>query len=89
MKRRVVVALRPVSPVARLLSVGASLCRRMEAELEVLADPARPDWKELENRLTEGLSDYNEIQKISAEILKVTQHLDEKSLRWLEIQEEL
>jgi len=51
MKRRIVVALRPVSPVARLLSVGASLCRRMEAELEVLADPARPDWKELENRL--------------------------------------
>ncbi|MBI5330430.1 MAG: hypothetical protein HZB71_07445 [Betaproteobacteria bacterium] len=51
MKRRIVVALRPVSPVERLLSVGASLCRRMEAELEVLADPARPDWAELEVRL--------------------------------------
>ncbi|MDP2832344.1 MAG: hypothetical protein Q8Q28_03425 [Pseudomonadota bacterium] len=51
MKRRVVVALRPVSPVERLLSVGASLCRRMEAELEVLADPARPDWSEIEARL--------------------------------------
>jgi len=53
MKRRVVVALRPVSPVERLLSVGASLCRRMEAELEVLADPSRSDWAELEARLTE------------------------------------
>jgi hypothetical protein len=51
MKRRVVVALRPVSPVARLLSAGAALSRRMEAELEVLADPARPDWTELEARL--------------------------------------
>ncbi|HNQ05220.1 MAG TPA: hypothetical protein PKH69_11485 [Thiobacillaceae bacterium] len=51
MKRRVVVALRPVSPVERLLSVGASLCRRMDAELEVLADPRRPDWRDLETRL--------------------------------------
>jgi hypothetical protein len=51
MKRRVVVALRPVSPVDRLLSVGASLCRRMDAELEVLADPSRPDWQEIEARL--------------------------------------
>lgn len=52
MKRRVVVALRPVSPVERLLSVGAALCRRMEAELEVLADPTRPDWDDLEARLS-------------------------------------
>ena len=52
MKRRVVVALRPVSPVERLLSVGASLCRRMDAELEVLADPTRPDWADIESRLS-------------------------------------
>jgi hypothetical protein len=51
MKRRVLVALRPVSPVERLLSAGAALCRRMEAELEVLSDPTRPDWAELETRL--------------------------------------
>lgn len=51
MKRRVVVALRPVSPVERLLKVGAALCRRMEAELEVLADPSRSDWNEIEARL--------------------------------------
>ena len=51
MKRRVVVALRPVSPVERLLSVGAALCRRMDAELEVLADPTRPDWADIESRL--------------------------------------
>jgi hypothetical protein len=51
MKRRVVVALRPVSPVERLLSVGASLSRRMDAELEVLADPTRPDWNDIEARL--------------------------------------
>lgn len=53
MKRRVVVALRPVSPVERLLTVGASLCRRMDAELEVLADPTRPDWNDIEARLAD------------------------------------
>jgi hypothetical protein len=47
-KRRIVVALRPVSPVERLFKVGAALCRRMEAELEVLADPTRPDWNDIE-----------------------------------------
>lgn len=51
MQRRVVLALRPVSPVERLFFVGAALCRRLEADLEVLADPARPDWAELEARL--------------------------------------
>ena len=60
MKRRIVVALRPVSPVERLFKVGAALCRRMEAELEVLADPTRPDWAEIEARLAlleqEGVS---------------------------------
>lgn len=52
-KRRVLLALRLASPVERLFSVAASLCRRMEAELEVLADPARPDWAGIEARLAE------------------------------------
>lgn len=50
-KRRVLLALRLASPVDRLLTVAAGLCRRMEAELEVLADPGRPDWAEVESRL--------------------------------------
>ena len=49
--RRVLLALRLSSPVDRLFNVAASLCRRMEAELEVLADPARPDWTDIEARL--------------------------------------
>jgi hypothetical protein len=53
MQRRVVVALRPVSPVERLFKVGAALCRRLDAELEVLADPTRPDWAEIEARLAD------------------------------------
>ncbi len=50
-QRRVLLALRQASQVDRLLSVATGLCRRMEAELEVLADPARSDWAELESRI--------------------------------------
>ncbi|MCU0359516.1 MAG: ABC-F family ATP-binding cassette domain-containing protein [Bacteroidia bacterium] len=58
-------------------------------DLEVEIPHLELKKKELENRLAEGLSDYNEIQKISEEVSKVTQELDAKSTRWLEIQEEL
>jgi len=51
MQRRVLLALRPVSPVERLFSVGAALSRRMDADLEVLADPAHPAWTDIEERL--------------------------------------
>lgn len=52
MQRRVLLALRPVSPVDRLFTVGAALSRRMGAELEVLADPAHPHWAEIVVRLS-------------------------------------
>ncbi|MDD3528525.1 MAG: hypothetical protein PHS77_01485 [Gallionellaceae bacterium] len=50
-KRRVLLALRLASPLDRLFTAAAGLCRRLEAELEVLADPARPDWAEVRSRL--------------------------------------
>ncbi len=43
---------------------------------------------ELESLLSSGLTDYNEIQKLTDEIKLVSNSLDEKSTRWLEIQEE-
>lgn len=52
MQRRVLVALRPVSPVERLFSVGAALSRRMDADLEVLVDPAHPNLTDIETRLS-------------------------------------
>ncbi len=63
--------------------------RRELQDLEVEIPHLELKKKELENILAEGLSDYNEIQKISEEVFKVTQELDAKSMRWLEIQEEL
>jgi hypothetical protein len=52
-KRRVLLALRLASPLERLFAVAAGLCRRMDADLEVLADPARPDWPAVQSRLAE------------------------------------
>lgn len=51
MPRRVLLALRPVSPVERLFSAGAALARRMDADLEVLADPGHPRWADIVTQL--------------------------------------
>jgi hypothetical protein len=64
-RRRVLLALRQASQVERLLSVATGLCRRMDAELEVLADPTRPDWSELEGRL-DGLRQSGTSARLTA-----------------------
>ena len=51
MSRRVLLALRPVSPVERLFAAGAALARRMDADLEVLADPGHPRWTDIVTHL--------------------------------------
>ncbi len=51
MSRRVLLALRPVSPVARLFTAGAALARRLDAGLEVLADPSHPGWQDIVTRM--------------------------------------
>lgn len=51
--RRVLLALRPVSPVERLFDAGAALARRMDADLEVLADPGHPRWEDIVTRLSQ------------------------------------
>lgn len=50
MQRRVLVALRPVSPIERLFSVAAALSKRMDAELEIVVDPAHPALAEITSR---------------------------------------
>jgi hypothetical protein len=53
MTRRVLLALRAVSPVERLFTAGAALAQRLDADLEVLADPEHPNWPDIEARLSE------------------------------------
>lgn len=43
--------------------------------------------KDLEEELIAGASDFSLVQKVSAELKKVSDMLDEKSMQWLEIQE--
>ncbi|HOZ87790.1 MAG TPA: ABC-F family ATP-binding cassette domain-containing protein, partial [Bacteroidia bacterium] len=42
----------------------------------------------LEDELTSGVTDYNEIQRLSDELKTLGEELDVKTMRWLEIQDE-
>jgi len=64
---------------------------KLQRELEELeiGIPALEEKKlRLEDELASGLSDYNEIQLRTEELKTLTYELDQKSMRWLEIQEE-
>lgn len=56
-------------------------------ELEAQITALEQKKKELELKLAEGINDYNEITKLSDLLKSVTNELDEKSLRWLELDE--
>lgn len=43
--------------------------------------------KELNEKLNSGISDHEELMKVSAEMGKVSNELDEKEMRWLELSE--
>lgn len=58
---------------------------QLESDIPVLEKKK----KELEDSLASGITDYSEIQKLSSELQQINDELDEKSTRWLEIQEEL
>jgi hypothetical protein len=44
---------------------------------------------ELEHVLADSASDYEQVQKLSEELTKINSELEEKTLRWMEIQEEM
>lgn len=63
---------------------------KLQRELELIEEtlPKLEQKKhDLENKLAGGISDYGEIQKISNDLQIIIKELDEKSLRWLQIQE--
>ena len=55
----------------------------LEKELPLLEEKK----KTLELELASGITDYAQIQKLNNELISLTTNLDEKTLRWLEIQE--
>lgn len=72
-------------------TVSKKLSFKLQRELDEL-EKEIPELEEkkknLETQLSNGLSDYNEIQRISSELKSLSDSLDEKSTRWLEIQDE-
>jgi ATP-binding cassette subfamily F protein uup len=57
------------------------------SELEKALPLLEEKKKVLEAKLAEGLTDYAEIQRLGDELKEVSNELDEKGMRWLEIQE--
>ncbi|HQQ94356.1 MAG TPA: ABC-F family ATP-binding cassette domain-containing protein [Bacteroidia bacterium] len=85
---------KPPEPAAETPGVKESASKKLSyktqrelQELELEIPHLELKKKELETSLSSGISDYQEIQKISEEISKIISRLDEKSMRWLEIQE--
>ena len=71
-------------------TVSKKLPYKVQRELEIIEEslPQLEQKKqELENKLAAGITDYGEIQKISIDLQLIIKELDEKSLRWLQIQE--
>lgn len=68
------------------------LSYKVQRELEEL-EKTIPELErkkaELEQRLAAGITDYSEIQKLTGELQQISADLDGRSMRWLEIQEEM
>jgi ABC transport system ATP-binding/permease protein len=65
---------------------------KTQRELQQLEEeiPALEEKKlRLENELASGITNYDEIKKLTNELSALNEELDAKSMRWLEIQEEL
>ncbi|WP_317899253.1 ABC-F family ATP-binding cassette domain-containing protein [Aurantibacillus circumpalustris] len=58
-------------------------------ELEIEIPILEEKKLRINEELAGGVTDYNEIQKLTEDLKKLTEELDQKSIRWLEIQEEL
>jgi ATP-binding cassette subfamily F protein uup len=58
-------------------------------ELEIEIPLLEEKKLRLQDELASGITDYNEIQRISDALKSLQEDLDKKSMRWLEIQEEM
>ena len=76
---------KPEAPVKKLSYKTQRELEELEKDIAI----CETKKKALEERLAGAGNDYNEIQKLSDELKSVSAALDEKSMRWLEIQEEI
>jgi len=83
-KKEIVPEPKPVSTKKLPFKLQREL-EELETEIPVLEEKKL----RLEDELASGLTDYNEIQKLSDELKALTEELEKKSMRWLEIQDEM
>lgn len=83
-------AKKKLSHEAPKVKAHGKLSFKVQRELDLLEQeiPRLEEKKKmLEQRLSSGITDYSEIRTLSEELEKLIRELDEKSMRWLEIQE--
>lgn len=76
------------SPTAPVKKLSYKTQRELE-DLEKDIPKLEEQKKELELKLSSNNNDYPTIEKLSEELKNITLQLDEKSMRWLEIQDEI
>ncbi len=76
------------APAKSLKKLSFKVQRELE-ELEKEIPMLEEKKLRIEGQLASGITDYNEIQKLSTELQSIKDALDEKSMRWLEIQDEM
>lgn len=79
---------KPEIKTAPAKKLSFKLQRELE-ELEIDIPILEERKMRLNDELASGLTDYNEVQQRTEELKAVTEELDKKSIRWLEIQEEM
>jgi ATP-binding cassette subfamily F protein uup len=87
----------PIAPVvANTVNDSKAQTKKRSFKSQKELDDLETDISILEEKklritdeLTSGVTDYNEIQRLSDELKKITDDIDTKSMRWLEIQEEV
>lgn len=75
----------PKTPTKKL---SFKVQRELE-ELEVEIPKLEKEKQSLEQKLSSGITDYSQIQELTLQLKTIAGVLEEKSMRWLEIQEEI
>jgi ABC transport system ATP-binding/permease protein len=86
----VVIPFKPVTSEQKPVAVKKRSFKEQKELDDLETDIANLEERKLrlEDELTSGVTDYNEIQRLSDELKTLGEELDVKTMRWLEIQEE-
>ena len=76
---------RPKQTVKKLTYKEQKEYEALEIEIEELES----ERSELESEISTGITDYEKLQEISNRIALIISHIDEKTMRWMELSEKM